>query len=210
MKVKLYYVHDPMCSWCWGYKPTLELLKQQLPSSIEFEYLMGGLAPDSDVPMPLEMQQKLQSIWHQIEEQLGTEFNHEYWTTCQPVRTTYPACRAVIAAGFQDRYQEMLEAIQHAYYLRAMPPHDVDTHQQLAEELRLDLPLFINDLNGKVVEEEFDDQLSLSRSLEVHSYPSLVLQVNDSYFPVAVDYQSTEPTLKVIREKIVELVSLNK
>ncbi|MEF1187337.1 DsbA family protein, partial [Vibrio sinaloensis] len=21
-KAKLYYVYDPMCSWCWGYKPT--------------------------------------------------------------------------------------------------------------------------------------------------------------------------------------------
>ncbi|MBE8572891.1 DsbA family protein, partial [Vibrio sp. OPT46] len=31
MDIKLYYVHDPMCSWCWGYKPTLDKLKQQLP-----------------------------------------------------------------------------------------------------------------------------------------------------------------------------------
>ncbi|MCP4060185.1 MAG: DsbA family protein, partial [Pseudoalteromonas sp.] len=21
-QTKLIYVHDPMCSWCWGYKPT--------------------------------------------------------------------------------------------------------------------------------------------------------------------------------------------
>ncbi|MDF4306582.1 DsbA family protein, partial [Vibrio parahaemolyticus] len=27
MDIKLYYVHDPMCSWCWGYKPTIEKLK---------------------------------------------------------------------------------------------------------------------------------------------------------------------------------------
>ncbi|MFT6977114.1 MAG: putative protein-disulfide isomerase, partial [Shewanella psychromarinicola] len=22
----LYYVHDPMCSWCWGYRPTWDTL----------------------------------------------------------------------------------------------------------------------------------------------------------------------------------------
>ncbi|PMH39394.1 thioredoxin [Vibrio sp. 10N.286.49.B3] len=204
MNVKLYYVHDPMCSWCWGYKPTLELLKQQLPSSIQFEYVMGGLAPDSDVPMPVEMQEKLQAIWRQIETKLGTTFNHDYWTICKPVRTTYPACRALIAAGFQNHYDEMLEALQHAYYLRAMPPHDVNTHQKLAEELGLNVQQFNNDLKGNLVEEEFSDQLNFCRSIEVNSYPSLVLDINGSMYPIELDYLSTEPTLAAIREKIIK------
>ena len=87
----LYYIHDPMCSWCWGYKPTLKLLKQQLPASIEFNYVVGGLAPDSDEPMSDEMKQKLQAIWKQIEAKLGTEFNHEFWTECTLLRAACPA-----------------------------------------------------------------------------------------------------------------------
>ncbi|WP_438887864.1 hypothetical protein, partial [Bacillus cereus group sp. Bc248] len=71
--------------------------------------------------MPPEMQQKLEGIWKQIERQLGTKFNYDFWKLCTPVRSTYQSCRAVIAAGFQDSYEQMLEAIQHAYYLRAMP-----------------------------------------------------------------------------------------
>ncbi|EFO43216.1 protein-disulfide isomerase [Vibrio parahaemolyticus AN-5034] len=41
----------------------------------------------------------------------------------------------------------------------------------------------------------------------VNSYPSLVLQINDAYFPIEVDYLSTEPTLKLIRERIIENMS---
>ncbi|MCG6291303.1 MULTISPECIES: DsbA family protein [Vibrio] len=204
MKIKLYYVHDPMCSWCWGYKPTLEKLKQQLPGVIQFEYVVGGLAPDSTLPMPPEMQQKIESIWHQIEQRLGTQFNYEFWTRCTPVRSTYQACRAVIAAGFQDSYEQMLEAIQQAYYLRAMPPHDEATHRQLAQEIGLNVQQFENDVTGRLLEGVFEDQLSLARSLGVNAYPSLVLQINDAYFPIEIDYLSTEPTLKLIRERIVE------
>ncbi|EGR9010073.1 DsbA family protein [Vibrio vulnificus] len=204
MKIKLYYVHDPMCSWCWGYKLTLEKLKQQLPGVIQFEYVVGGLAPDSTLPMPPEMQQKIESIWHQIEQRLGTQFNYEFWTRCTPVRSTYQACRAVIAAGFQDSYEQMLEAIQQAYYLRAMPPHDEATHRQLAQEIGLNVQQFENDVTGRLLEGVFEDQLSLARSLGVNAYPSLVLQINDAYFPIEIDYLSTEPTLKLIRERIVE------
>ncbi|HAS6162870.1 TPA: DsbA family protein [Vibrio vulnificus] len=204
MKIKLYYVHDPMCSWCWGYKPTLEKLKQQLPGVIQFEYVVGGLAPDSTLPMPPEMQQKIESIWHQIEQRLGTQFNYEFWTRCTPVRSTYQACRAVIAAGFQDSYEQMLEAIQQAYYLHAMPPHDEATHRQLAQEIGLNVQQFENDVTGRLLEGVFEDQLSLARSLGVNAYPSLVLQINDAYFPIEIDYLSTEPTLKLIRERIVE------
>ncbi|MBW3696484.1 DsbA family protein [Vibrio sp. T187] len=199
MNVKLHYVHDPMCSWCWGYKPTLEQLKQQLPASIEFNYVVGGLAPDSEEPMSADMQQKLQAIWKRIEQQLGTEFNHDFWTECKPVRSTYPACRAVIAAGFQDHYEAMLEAIQHAYYLRAMLPHSTETHQQLAEELGLNVQQFMNDLSGKLLEGELEDQLSFKHAMGVASYPTLMLEVNGIFTEVELNYQSTEPTLRSIR-----------
>ncbi|EHA1124486.1 DsbA family protein [Vibrio navarrensis] len=204
MKIKLYYVHDPMCSWCWGYKPTLDKLKQQLPGVIQFEYVVGGLAPDSTLPMPPEMQQKIEGIWHQIERQLGTRFNYDFWTKCTPVRSTYQACRALIAAGFQDSYETMLDAIQQAYYLRAMPPHEEATHRQLAQELGLNVSQFEHDVNGTFLEGVFQDQLSFASSLGVNSYPSLVLQINDAYFPIEVDYLSSESTLKQIRERILQ------
>ena len=48
----------------------LTKLKSQLPANIVFNYVVGGLAPDSEEPMPVEMQQKLESIWHTIQAQL--------------------------------------------------------------------------------------------------------------------------------------------
>lgn len=113
---RLYYVYDPMCSWCWGYKPVWDKIQQALRDKIDIELLVGGLAPDSDVAMPQEMQQQIAAYWKKIENYLGTPFNYDFWTQNVPRRSTYPACRAVLAARQQGSEQMMLEAIQRAYY----------------------------------------------------------------------------------------------
>ncbi len=122
-KAILYYVYDPMCSWCWGYHDTWEklqaLLKTQFANKLEIQTLLGGLAPDTNEPMPGELQVFLQQTWSRIHEQLGTQFNFDFWTKCQPKRSTYPACRAVLVARQQGLEKAMDEAIQQAYYLQA-------------------------------------------------------------------------------------------
>lgn len=198
MQVKLYYIHDPMCSWCWGYKPTWEKLKQQLPESVAIEYLMGGLAPDNTEPMPESMQRQLAQIWYKIEAQLGIQFNHDFWQQCQPVRTTYPACRAVIAAELQGKGEAMITAIQHAYYLDATEPHLASTHIALAEKLGLDVEKYKKDLVSEEVQAEFERQLSFCQRLGVHSFPSLVLEADGKFYAIPVSYTSADETRAVI------------
>lgn len=63
----LYYVHDPMCSWCYAFKSTLDTLKKHLDSNIKLVYVVGGLASHSDEIMPKDMQEKIEDIWYEIE-----------------------------------------------------------------------------------------------------------------------------------------------
>jgi putative protein-disulfide isomerase len=102
-----------MCSWCWAFRPTLLKLREALPAGIEFEQLLGGLAPD-------------------------TQFNFDFWHQTQPRRATYPACRAVLAARRLNPAMEnpMILAIQQAYYLQARNPSD----DALLIQLRTDRP----------------------------------------------------------------------
>lgn len=200
MNAKLYYIHDPMCSWCWGYKPTWEKLKSQLPDKVQVEYLMGGLAPDNSEPMSLDMKVMLEQTWRRIEAQLGTPFNYDFWQQCQPVRTTYPACRAVIAAELQGQGEAMINALQHAYYLKAMEPHVMKTHVLLAKELGLDAKQYERDLQSDAVQSEFARQLSFCQMLGVSAFPSLVLEVNDQFYAIQLSYSSVEKTLQDIEQ----------
>jgi putative protein-disulfide isomerase len=194
----LYYFHDPMCSWCWGYRPTAERLFDNLPANVRLEKVLGGLAPDSDQPMPQHLQIGLPNAWRRIQAMLGTEFNFDFWTDCKPRRSTYPACRAVIAAGLQGRGDEMILAIQEAYYLRAMNPSDVETLVTLAKELLLNEEEFVQDIKSTETEEEFQRQLDFTRRSPISGFPSLAIEVNDQLVPVVQDYKSHNKTLQHI------------
>ena len=128
-----------MCAWCWGFAPVLAELRTRYPGAVEL--VLGGLAPDSSDPMPAEMRAYIQSAWEQVERASGATFNHAFWERCEPRRSTWPACRAVIAverlapgAGWT-----MFSAIQRAYYVEARNPSLSATLLELFDECGLDV-----------------------------------------------------------------------
>ncbi|AZG74771.1 DsbA family protein [Shewanella livingstonensis] len=199
----LYYVHDPMCSWCWGYRPTWDTLQaqllQQFGQQLNIKYLVGGLAPDSELPMPQPMQQMLQQTWHKINQQLGTEFNHDFWQQCQPKRSTYPACRATIVARQYGLEQQMINAIQQAYYLNARNPSDVATLVAIATQLGIPADLFDEQLSAVQTEDQLIKEINLARQLPIQGFPSLVLMVDNNAYPIRLDYHQWQTSLADIR-----------
>ncbi|MEH6588612.1 MAG: DsbA family protein [Halioglobus sp.] len=194
----LFHVHDPMCSWCWGYRKTWDQLRARLPSGIALVNIVGGLAPDSDEPMPQDMQNTIAGYWRQVNEQTGAQFNFDFWDNCQPRRSTYPACRAIIAATNQGGEQAMIDAIQHAYYLRAMNPSDDETLITLAVELGLDEAQFESDLLNPHTLQAMQADFAQRRRLGVYSFPSLVLECQGTLHPLEINYHDYRPTLAAI------------
>lgn len=183
----LYYVHDPMCSWCWAFVPTWEQIQRELPNDIEVVYLLGGLAPDSDLPMPEQMKLTIAGYWQTIQDRVpGTQFNYDFWTQCQPRRSTYPSCRAVLAAKAQAKdsdeakvlEQAIIKAIQEGYYLNARNPSDFDTLIAFAKEIGLDAKRFELELNSESTIEKLKEEIQLSRSIGAQGFPSLILNSN--------------------------------
>ncbi len=197
----LYYVHDPMCSWCWAFRPTLLTLRKALPVGIEFKQLLGGLARDTDQPMDTTMQQQLQDTWRRIQQKLpDTQFNFDFWRLTRPRRATYPACRAVLAARQLDPAAEnpMILGIQRAYYLQAQNPSDDTVLIRLATDLGLPGERFVELLNSPQTQWLLDEEIEQARNMGAHSFPSLVLQQGMGYWPIPVDYHSTDTILETL------------
>ena len=197
----LYYVHDPMCSWCWGFVPTWERIQHKLPGHIEVRYVMGGLAPDSTAPMPKEMQKSLQGTWKDIQKRIpGTEFNFNFWKDCHPRRSTYPSCRAVLAAKSQnaDKEKPMIRAIQEAYYLNARNPSDDSTLIAIAGGLGLNEEYFEKDLNSPHTNKALKAEMRLSAEIGAQGFPSLILQTSKGYKSIPLDYNQAKVTLKAL------------
>ena len=190
-----------MCSWCWGFVPVLKRLLENLPADIRVRRLLGGLAVDSDQPMPVDLQQAIEATWRRIQKSIpGTQFNFDFWTRCAPRRSTWPACRAVIAARMQgDEFDvQMTRAVQHAYYTQARNPSDDSTLIELADELGLDTQVFAEALVSEAVQQQLLAEIELSRQLHATGYPSLILKAGAAVWPIPIDYNDSAPMLEMI------------
>jgi len=203
--ITLYYFHDPMCSWCWGFSNALRELRNGLNENIHFKRILGGLAPDNSETMPAEMQQRIQNTWRRIESSIpGVTFNYDYWQKCQPRRSTYASCRAVIAARQQgkDFDEIMTKAIQNAYYAQARNTSLDSTLIEIAAEIRLDTSRFTQALNSDAVNSELHREILFSRDMDVDSFPSLILTIGDKAIPIALDYTNAENMLAGIERHL--------
>lgn len=201
----LLYFHDPMCSWCWAFRPVWKTIRSELPSDISVRQVLGGLAPDDPEPMPIELRNIIQHIWRSVQEAVpGTVFNYDFWDLCSPRRSTYPACRAVIAAQrLGPSFEEpMILAIQRAYYLEARNPSDEDTLIELASEIGLDPSAFSQYLGDPDTQRELMSQIELGQGLKVRGFPALLLQHGQEFREIDLDYADASVSLEDILSRV--------
>jgi len=165
---------------------------------------VGGLAADTDQPMPIAMQQSLAATWQRIQQHIpGTQFNYDFWnpsSNTQPRRATYPSCRAVLAAKAQQPSSEqaMIEAIQQVYYLQAKNPANLDVLTAVAETIDLQPDQFLQDITSPAIEQEFLRQLTQARQLSNQGFPSLVLKHGNSRHAIPLDYNNSQTMKQAI------------
>lgn len=184
----LVYVHDPMCSWCYGFRPTWIGLRAILPASLSVVALVGGLAPDCNDPMPVELAEHLAATWSHVSSACGVPMNLEYWSQVPPPpRTTYPACRAVIAAEqIAGRGEVMTSRIQDAYYQEAQNVWRNDVLVSLATEIGFSAEAFAKALTSEQVATQHAEQRALAERLGVAGYPSVLLIHEGRGIPIPV------------------------
>ena len=201
MRDTLIYVHDPMCSWCWGFESTRKIIFETVADRMQIRRMVGGLAPDSDQPMPDSMRLMLQQTWQRIEQSIpGTRFNYAFWDECSPRRSTYPANRAVIAAREQgESFDPLMTArIQQAYYLEAKNPSDNSVLVELAADIGLDVERFAESLESDALQQQLLAEIESTRAMGINSFPSLAVHRDGILRHIGLSYTDPEAMLSQI------------
>ena len=197
MTATLLYIADPMCSWCWGFRTVRDRALAALPKDTPVRYVMGGLAPDSAEPMDGDTRGYVRQAWKAVEQTTGASFNWEFWNDCQPRRSTYPSCRAVLLAESlrSGAGPLMFDRIQQAYYQEARNPSDTETLVALGRELGFDGGVFERELNSAATQALLESDLEFTSALNVHSFPTLILGSGGERVILAEGYSDAEQVL---------------
>ncbi len=177
LRAKYVYVADPMCSWCWGFERALTQLRESCPLPLEF--VLGGLAPDNEQPMAAEMRAMIAKNWKRVEEVTGAAFNWDYWERAEPRRSTWPACRLMLAAELESRggAERAYGAIQRAYYRDARDPSQLEVLLQIGTELGLERERLAGELNGANLRALHRTHRERMAEIGARGFPTLFLEI---------------------------------
>lgn len=204
--MRLLYIADPMCSWCYGFGPELGKLLARHPDA-EVELVMGGLRPFNTQAATPEFREMLRGHWRHVATASGLPFSEAALATPGFVYDTEPACRAVVAARSMDAAKALayLKAVQAAFYRDG---RDVTRGEDLADiagECGFERDTFRMLLDSPRMREETRADFARTQSLGVSGFPTLGVVHADRIYLVTSGYV-TDDVLEYRLAEIEQLV----
>ncbi len=182
----LWYFADPMCSWCWGFSPVIEALRQQYRERLKIALVLGGLRHET-VPMTPAQREDILHHWHAVHARTGQPFRFEGALPAGFVYDTEPACRAVATIGGIDPMLifPLFRAIQSAFYAEGRDVTQPNVLAELAAALGVDASTFLRAFDSDAARARTQAHFRQARQAGIRGFPALILQQGAQLRPVS-------------------------
>jgi putative protein-disulfide isomerase len=173
----LWYFADPMCSWCWGFSPVIETLRDDYRARMKIALVLGGLRHET-TPMTAAQREDILHHWRAVQARTGQPFRFDDALPEGFVYDTEPACRAVVTVGGIDpaRIFPLFKAIQSAFYAEGRDVTQAGVLADLAAELGVDTRTFLRDFDSDAARARTQAHFRQARQAGVRGFPTLIVQ----------------------------------
>lgn len=211
MIIKLHYIFDPLCGWCYAASPLLVALNERFGDELELVFHPGLLFSEPRSIDP-SYREHIISADLRIAALAGVEFGTPY---IQRVRTapmlryhSEPPAVAVMAVNAREPKLglRMLEAIQKAHYQQGEDVSDLLTLSKLSQGLGLDVEHFTQaQMNvQQILPSIAAEARNLMQTVGGNGFPTLILERNGEY--QKLDHNSAYGKPYVLSNSVARLI----
>ncbi len=182
----LWYFADPMCSWCWGFSPVIETLRDDYRERMRIALVLGGLRPGETTPMTAAGREDILHHWHAVQARTGQPFRFDDALPGGFVYDSEPACRAVVTMGGLDPTLifPMFKTIQTAFYVEGRDVIQPAVLASLAAGLGVESEAFLRDFGNDTARAHTQAHFRQARQAGVRGFPALIVQQDAQLHPV--------------------------
>ncbi|HQS82668.1 MAG TPA: DsbA family protein [Thiobacillus sp.] len=182
----LWYFADPMCSWCWGFSPVIETLREEYRDRMKIALVLGGLRHET-ASMTAAGRTEILHHWREVHARTGQPFRFDNALPEGFVYDTEPACRAVVTVGGLDSALifPLFKAIQRAFYAGGHDVTQPGVLADLAAELGVDRNAFLPAFDSDAARAKTQAHFKQTRQAGVRGFPALILQQDTQLTPVS-------------------------
>ncbi len=200
------YVGDPMCSWCWGFAPAVEQLRDGF--NIPIRVVVGGLrAGDGAEKLDDRMRQYLTKTWARVGEKSGQPFDASFLDRANGwvYDTELPAMAVVTMRKLRaDAELAFFTHLQKAFYAEGVDVTDPGRYPELIEPfLDIEAPKFLDEFTGDDARWAAWNDFSTARSWGIAGFPALLLREGDTLSLVSNGFQPAEALVPAVADYLV-------
>jgi len=195
-KMKIVYVYDALCGWCYGFSQVVMQFQEKYKDSLSFEVISGGMITGSKIGPIGEVASYISWAYKDVEKATGVKFGDEFLNKTlkngDAIFTSIPPAIALSVFKNLDPKNSIRFAseLQKAIYYDGIEPENLEAYGQIAFKFGLDAKSFVlkmkDPLNKKLAEDDFKK----SDELNVSGFPTIYIEINGTYHKIGSGYMS--------------------
>ncbi|MCK6607040.1 MAG: DsbA family protein [Flavobacterium sp.] len=213
-KVKIIYVYDAICGWCFGFSPTMAKLKTYYQDKIDFEVVSGGLklgkgAGPIDVVAPY-----IKTSYTDVESTCGVKFGdafvNETLKKGTMVLNSLPPAIAlsIMKEKYPDKSLEFAGLLHKMYYVDGIEPENYEAYGIYAAKLGYDKTDFNKKMMDSVYIKKAYQEFEYAEELEAFSFPTVLIEIDGKKEILFQGFVTFDRAKKLIDSKILVKDSL--
>lgn len=200
----LVYFADPMCSWCWGFAPVVQAIRERFGPALPIRLVMGGLRPWTEQAMTAHDRADVRNHWEHVHTASGQPFDFAFFDRERFVYDTEPPSRAVVVLRRRgmDTGLAALRRIHRAFYAENRDVTDTATLAALAAEFGVDEAAFRSEFDSEAAMEETRGDFAIAQSAGIRGFPTLIAgdRDDDQYALVTHGFQPSASILPALEQ----------
>lgn len=188
MKVKVTYVTDAYCCWCYGFAANMSKLVAAYEEHISIRVLNGGMIIGKrsisqvfgGFPDPMGLHMHISRLSGQVFGESYLEHIRNLKNSPRQMDSIIPAQAMVVFRAEQpgNEYAQTA-AIQHAYYAEGLDLLSDQTYEIVSTRLGIDPAIVLARLHAQETRRLVADEFNTVRKLGVSGYPALLVEQAD-------------------------------
>ncbi|MEX2424425.1 MAG: DsbA family protein [Acidimicrobiia bacterium] len=198
---EIIYVGDPMCSWCWGIAPELDIVTEQRPD-LAFRVVLGGLRPGPNSrEVDDRMAASLHHHWQSVADRSGQPFDYTILDRRGWIYDTEPACKAVVAMRELDEPQAwpLFTRLQRLFYVDGIAPAGREEMGPVIEDFDVDADTYWTLFDSQAAVKATWQDFSQVHKWGIGGFPTVIFREGDRGHVVASGYTGADAMLESLR-----------
>lgn len=203
--MKLIYIYDPLCGWCYGFSPVMQRILAAQKGKMEFEILSGGMMLGRRAGSINEVAPFIKTAYKNVESYTGVKFGAAFINNLllpgHYILNSEKPCMALTAfKTFKPEAAfEFAHALQSALYFDGQDLNEDKTYENLIKPYGIDAEAFLQRLKSQENKAATYAEFKKVEQLGASGFPMVVLVKDGKKQVLTTGYSSYEEMMKHLK-----------